>query len=718
MHVTGGKVALALALILGGLRGPTVAQTPPGPPAPAPAKPTPEQNLPWHELPDSLRPYFERRVAEISGVDWQAGVTKESWPATQAEMRVKLRGMLGLDPWPERTPLNAVVTGTHDGDGYVVENLHFQSLPGVYVGANFYRPTGVTSPVPTILYACGHADKTEGGVRYGNKTGYQHHGVWFARHGYACLIIDTIQLGEIPGEHHGTYKHDQWWWAARGYTPAGVEAWNGIRALDYLESRPEVDKTKIGMTGRSGGGAYTWWVSALDDRVKVAVPVAGIATLKNHVLDGCVEGHCDCMFMVNTERWDYDRVAALVAPRPLLICNTDKDTIFPLDGVVKIYNKTRRLYKTLGHEDLIGLHIAEGPHKDVQPLNIAAFAWMDRHLKGKAPTDLIDEAARPAHELKDLKVFAAIPADERVTTVQEFFVPAAKAPPIPTPETWPALRDQWKAALLKDSFRAWPPLETKPKVTVLETATNDKGVEMNVLTIETEPGMTIPAWSFRDTSRAYKTSNHNVFFLDEADGSYGRFLRNAAAMFPATSAFGDLPASEEQGLYLIKGFTDFGLPSIYVAPRGVGPTGWADLPESKGRQIQRRFLLLGESVEGGQVWDIRQAVAVARLRSERPEDYVAVHASPEMALNAVYAMIFSERPSVIFGVGDRTAQREGPIYLNVLRHLDIPQAVLLSTENGSKPFPHPTTARRWRFTADAAEVLGRTDLLQGVVQGL
>ena len=97
-------------------------------------------------------------------------------------------------------------------------------------------------PLPAILYVCGHANVVEDGVSLGNKTGYQHHGVWFARHGYVCLVIDTIQLGEIRGEHHGTYKLGRWWWTSRGYTPAGVEAWNGIRALDYLETRPEVDR--------------------------------------------------------------------------------------------------------------------------------------------------------------------------------------------------------------------------------------------------------------------------------------------------------------------------------------------------------------------------------------------------------------------------------------------------------------------------------------------
>jgi cephalosporin-C deacetylase-like acetyl esterase len=111
-------------------------------------------------------------------------------------------------------------------------------------------------------------------------------------------------MGEIEGIHHGTYRYGMWWWNARGYSSAAVEAWNCIRALDYLETRPEVDANRFGVTGRSGGGAYSWWVAALDERIKVAVPVAGITSLQNHVVDGCVEGHCDCMYQVNTYRWD------------------------------------------------------------------------------------------------------------------------------------------------------------------------------------------------------------------------------------------------------------------------------------------------------------------------------------------------------------------------------------------------------------------------------
>src|SRR5688500_19927276 len=153
----------------------------------------------------------------------------------------------------------------------------------------------IEKPLPTVLYVCGHGQVKTNGVSYGNKVTYQHHGAWFARNGYVCMILDTLQLGEIQGLHHGTHREGMWWWNSRGYTPAGVEGWNSIRALDYLETRKEVDGKRFGVTGRSGGGAYSWWIAALDDRIKAAAPVAGITDLHNHVVDGVVEGHCDCI---------------------------------------------------------------------------------------------------------------------------------------------------------------------------------------------------------------------------------------------------------------------------------------------------------------------------------------------------------------------------------------------------------------------------------------
>jgi dienelactone hydrolase len=388
----------------------------------------PEWALPGESDADrGLRSLVERKVTAIEAQSLDKTVhSRADWESARGRLRTELKEMLGLHPEPSRTDLHPTITGTVEGDGYVVENLHFQPMPRLYLAANLYRPKVVEGKLPAILYVCGHSNVQEGGVSLGNKTAYHHHGVWFARHGYVCLVIDTVQWGELVGHHHGTYRLGRWWWASRGFTPAGVEAWNGIRALDYLESRPEVDRERLGMTGRSGGGAYTWWVAAVDERVKAAAPTAGIASLRNHVIDGCIEGHCDCMFMHNMFQWDFDRVAALVAPRPLLILNTDKDDIFPLDGVYSVYRSTRRIYSLLGAEDKIGLQIAEGPHEDMQPLNVGAFAWFDRFLKGGQRMDTIDEAAKRSIPPSKLRVFSELPKDERTTRIDEDFVPAAR----------------------------------------------------------------------------------------------------------------------------------------------------------------------------------------------------------------------------------------------------------------------------------------------------
>ena len=226
----------------------------------------PAQDVPQVEPPAMDTTRGDRMIAEYFRLETEklrssclAEIkTLEDWNAQRGEYRRQLLEMLGLDPLPEKTPLAPVITGKLDHPEFTVEKLHFQSRPGLYVTGNLYVPKKIdpAKPLPAILYVCGHGKVVDkNGVSLGNKTHYQHHGAWFARNGYVCLTIDTLQLGEIEGIHHGTHKYEMWWWLSRGYTPAGVEAWNCVRALDYLETRPEVDKTRFGVTGRSGGGA-------------------------------------------------------------------------------------------------------------------------------------------------------------------------------------------------------------------------------------------------------------------------------------------------------------------------------------------------------------------------------------------------------------------------------------------------------------------------------
>ena len=166
---------------------------------------------------DRMFARYENETKRLAKADLAEIRTLGDWNEKENEYLRQLREMLGLDPLPDRTPLQVKITGTVQHNEFEVRKLHYQSSPGLRTG-NLYVPKKLTAPAPAILF-CGHGRVQIDGVNYGNKTHYQHHGVCSARNGYVCLTIDTIQLGELEGIHHGTYRHRMWWWNSRGYTP-------------------------------------------------------------------------------------------------------------------------------------------------------------------------------------------------------------------------------------------------------------------------------------------------------------------------------------------------------------------------------------------------------------------------------------------------------------------------------------------------------------------
>ena len=217
------------------------------------------------------------------------------------------------------------------------------------------------------------------------------------------------------------------WWQALGYTPAGVECWNGIRGIDYLVSRPEVDAERIGVTGISGGGAATFWIAAADERVKVAVPVSGMSDLESYVTNKVINGHCDCMFLVNTYQWDWTTIAALIAPRPLLFANSDKDTIFPMDGNRRVIAKLRQVYKMYDKPDLVDEYVSKGGHDYRPDLRMAVFKWINKHLKNDtAPVKDADFKLLPGKELRVFPEEKDVPKDAINGKIDETFVKRAE----------------------------------------------------------------------------------------------------------------------------------------------------------------------------------------------------------------------------------------------------------------------------------------------------
>ena len=566
------------------------------------------------------------------------------WKRNRDTYRRQLFEMLSLDPLPARGDLKATVTGKVEKEDFVVENLHFQSLPGLYVTANLYLPKQIDKPLPTVLYLTGHGPVIKDGVSYGNKVTYQHHGIWFARHGYACLIVDSLQLGEILGLHHGTYREAMWWWNSRGYTSAGVEAWNCIRALDYLETRPDIDKTRFAATGRSGGGAYSWWVVALDDRIKAAAPVAGITDLHDHVVNGTVEGHCDCMFTVNTYRWDYAQVAALAAPRPLLIVNTDRDPIFPLDGVVRLHSLVRDVYRSYNAATNLGLVISEGGHKDTQDIQVPVMRWFNRYLKGEDP--LIERAAVKLLQPEELKVFAKLPADAINTNIHQTFVPLAKvSADVSAGEHAKLLND-----LTLKCFAAWPELGPAP-VAEVSFAASAGNVTVERLKFYSQPQVELQMYI---ASVARLPGKITISVVED--------------MPPDVPALTWLDSLQGKAKLNDSAYVSF-------SPRGLGADTWTG-DAKKQTHIRRRFMLLGQTLDSMRVWDIRQAIRALKLRY--PSAELRVESRGTQAVNLLYASLFEPGISGMVLSDLPSSHQQGPDYLNVLRVLDIPVALKIA----------------------------------------
>jgi cephalosporin-C deacetylase-like acetyl esterase len=598
---------------------------------------------------EMIEKYLGAETDKLSQKVLDGAKTLDEWQQKRPRLKDEYLYMLGLSAKSEKTPLKPVVTGSIEHEGVVIEKLHFQSKPGLYVTGNLYRPKRARNDkqerLPTILYVCGHSNRG----RDGNKTAFQDHGMWFASNGYNALLIDTLQLGEIPGVHHGTYGRpwihikkyeasrerqrpedileNRWWWHAAGFTPSGVEAWNGIRAIDYLVTRPDVDPERIGVTGISGGGAATFWIAAADERVKVAVPVSGMSDLESYVKNKVINGHCDCMFLYNTFQWEWTTIAALVAPRPLLFANSDNDKIFPMDGNRRIIERLRTLYKMYGKPDLVDEYVSKGGHDYRPDLRVAIFKFIDKHLKNDTKTPVKDADFKPIPN-RELRVFAEdkdIPKDAINAKIDETFVPRAK---VELPEK--GKFDEWKQSLVNQlrerSFRSLPKKVQPAK---------DRGSLSRTWFVETERGIHL--------------------FLQT--GGMGRFLQVWDA------------ADDKDQEWLAKFDGQIRMTIVPRGPSEVPKESWHWTTKSPPNYVDRSHLLLGRTLDDARLWDV---VATFRMLEDQNLKLIG---RGQAGILAAYAAIFEPSIKEVVIIDPPKSHKEGPYFLNVLRVLDIPEAL-------------------------------------------
>lgn len=564
----------------------------------------------------TIRDFLSLQAKEITDHALSDVSSIKAWRQRVPEKRRQFLEMMGLASWwqESRSVPASKITGVVERPGYRIEKLCFETLPKVWITGSLYVPSSTSSRVPAILYVCGHA--------HDQKVYYQAHARRFAQLGFVCLIAETIEAAELGGYHHGCYREGWWHWYSRGYTSAGIELLNGVRALDYLIQRPEVDAARLGVTGMSGGGAASWWIAAADERVKAAASICGTASLASHIYDRTIDGHCDCMWWINSERWDLSDLAALLAPRPFLIGSANQDSIFTIESIRTVYRRARALYERVGAADLIRLVETPGGHSYHARSRTEVFSWFVKHLMGRAvaPESVgdLDDAPERQETAETLRVFSPQASMEnRVRQIQDDFWTPPKPPQSRSASALALERNQIITRLKRVTFGAFPadPPELDLQV---EFQFQEDSVAGYRFAFTSEPGWRLHA----------------------------QLLHSKKTMTPARAILA--LRSPGEGRYDTRSrLLKVGVPSVGIAldVRGVGDTAWS---EDLQWHLRRAAAWTGRTLASMRVWDVLRGLEALRRLPEVDQASVALMARGEMCAVALYAALLDGKVRTVF----------------------------------------------------------------------
>lgn len=308
--------------------------------------------------------------------------------AWQQRLRERVITSLGGLP-PDDTPLEPVTVGTVGGPGFDVERLIFQSLPDVFVTANVYRPQRRNERHAAVIFLCGHAEEAK------TWPTYQAICQRLAWNGLLVLAMDPIGQGERksyldaqgaelvpwgPPEH--SYAGWQCW--QLGHSIARYFVHDVRRAIDYLTTRPDVDPTRIGVTGNSGGGTQAAWTMLVEPRLAAAAPATFLTRRREYMWSGRSLDAEQHLLGGTTAGIDHEDCLIAMAPRPVLVLAVDYDT-FPIEGTLAAVERARRIYRVLGAEDRLTLLRARSTHSYHPDLARGAVEFFVQHLAGADP---------------------------------------------------------------------------------------------------------------------------------------------------------------------------------------------------------------------------------------------------------------------------------------------------------------------------------------------
>lgn len=344
-------------------------------------------NMLYHHLADQAFQQLEERASRVAALR-----TEAQWLRRQDEIRRTLMDIVG--PFPERTPLNPRIVGVVEKEDYRMEKVIYESMPNFYVTACIFIPKNLVGKAPAVLYPCGHSAE---GFRIAS---YQIAMINLVRKGFVVLTYDPISQGERlqyfdpeKGQSRigGCTKEHSYVGAQcfiSGVSFARYRTWDGIRSIDYLLTRDEVDPKRIGITGRSGGGTLSSYIAAMDDRVLAAAPECYICGFKR-LLESIGPQDAEQNFYHGIARGiDHADLLEVRAPKPALIITTTRD-FFSIQGARETYEEVKRAYSAFGAEDKIAIVEDDAPHQSTKKNREAMYAFFQEHLN--LPGDSTDE---------------------------------------------------------------------------------------------------------------------------------------------------------------------------------------------------------------------------------------------------------------------------------------------------------------------------------------
>lgn len=563
--------------------------------------------------------------------------SKEQMANRAAVVRSQLWQIIGGRP--DATPLNDRTVGRIERSGYRIEKIIFESMPQVYVTAHLYLPTAGKPPYPGIVVPLGH---TGNGKAYRN---YQYSYQNLARKGYVVLAYDPFGQGERrqylrPDPGHPAFSTGEHTQAGRpmilfGSGFAHYRVWDGIRALDYLLSRPEVDPQRIGCTGHSGGGTMTMYLAALDPRIHVAVPVeANFENMAGPYYEppgAIADAEQD---LVGSLRLNLDRgdLLAAFAPKPLLMSYTVHDqgqTYSPVyeEAIKENYDELSRVYALFGAQNRVELFAGRLPHELDFFQRRAMYGWFNRWF-GKtdvgveeagfdASPDALLNCTTTGQVLTSLGGRSVV--DLNRTRVKELLplglFRAADANPA-------AARKQVRSKLTQ--LLALPSKRTPLQARILSSLQGQK-LQIDELQYESEPGIRITGWFLRPKQAAAKSPC--VLFV--SDGLADEAVAEPSVLDEILSQGSAVCAIHLRGIRLSTPRPPSGGPAFY-----------------SGMDLQERFawanLVLGSPVIGQRVWDVLQALEYLRSRIDVDASQIRILGKGPAGLAALMAAALDE----------------------------------------------------------------------------